>query len=212
MNSGSTQRTGTPSADLDAAIDAVAREMTEGEPSGALRGRVLERFESERRRSSPGVPRWAWAGAAAVVVLVIAAAAWVVSPLRNQDAAQSTIAVQSAVGSPPAALAPARPAVQADAASSQSASAEGMPAAPVRQGRAAAVREVRPSGDAAAEDFHAVPALAEIEPLRFASVEPAPLHVADMEITPIREMPAIEIPSLDGGSHDIQSTDLKKEK
>jgi hypothetical protein len=85
-------------------------------------------------------------------------------------------------------------------------------AAAARASRAVAARGVRAAGNEAPEDFNAVPALAAIEPLRFAAVEPAPLHVADMEITQISEMPSIEIRSLDQGSHDIQSADPKKEK
>ena len=76
----------------------------------------------------------------------------------------------------------------------------------------AAAQGVWAAGNDAAEDFNAVPALAAIEPLRFASVGPAPLHIADVEITQISEMPSIEIPSLDPGSRDIQSADPKKEK
>ena len=197
---------------LNSAIDAVAREMTEGEPSGTLRARVLERIAQGGRRSSPGLPRWALAGAAAAAVLVLAAAVWVVSPLRNQNAAQSTIAEQVSGALPPAAASLERLAVQSDAVPPQSASPEGMPAAAARASRAVAARGVRAAGNEAPEDFNPVPALAAIEPLRFAAVEPAPLHVADMEITQISEMPSIEIRSLDQGSHDIQSADPKKEK
>ena len=194
--------------ELDAAIDVVAREMTEGEPSGALRARVLERIEQGRRHASPGVPRWAWAGAAAAtLMLAVAAAVWVVSPLRNQDTAQSTVAEQLAGGP-----ASERPAVQPATAPIQSAPAEGMPAASAPERRAAAAGGVEAAVLEGAQDFNAVPALAEIEPLRFASVEPAPLHIADVEISQITEMPSLEIPSLDPGSNDIQSADPKKEK
>jgi len=196
---------------LDAAIDAVAREMTDAEPSGALRARVLARIEEGRHRTSAGLPRWAWAGAAAGVVLFVAAAVWVAIPLRNQDAAQSTVAEQVAGAPPPAAASLERLAVQSDAVPPQSASPEGMPAAAGRT-RLAAVRGVQAAEIGSEQGFHTVPALPAIEPLRLAAVEPAPLHVADMEISPITEMPSIEIRSLDPGSHDIQSTDPKKEK
>ena len=212
MNSDSTQKAVTPSADLDAAIDTVAREMTEGEPSGALRARVLERIEDGRRRTSPGVPRWAWAGAAAAAVLGIATALWLVSPLWNQDAAQSAIAEQRAGGPASLPAGSAETPVQSAAVSIESASPEGVTAAPARIGRVLAVRGGQAAGIDAARDFNTVPALAEIEPLRFAGVEPAPLHIADVEITQITEMPFIDIPSLDPGSHDIQSADPKKEK
>ena len=198
--------------DLDSAIDTVAREMTDAEPSGALRARVLERIEQGRHRTSAGVPRWAWAGAAAAVVLAVATAVWVVSPLRNQDAAQSTVAGQVAGSPPSAAPRPEHPAVQFAAVSTQSASPEGSSPAAARVRQAVAARGVGAAGDEAAEDLHAVPALAEIKPLRFAAVGPAPLHIADVEITQMTEVPSIEIPSLDPGPHDIQSADSKKEK
>jgi hypothetical protein len=62
------------------------------------------------------------------------------------------------------------------------------------------------------QDQHPVPALAEIEPLRFSAVEPHPLQIAAVEVTPLPAMLAIEIPSLGPGLNDIQSADPKKEK
>jgi hypothetical protein len=87
-----------------------------------------------------------------------------------------------------------------------------MSSAAARIGRVVAVRGGQAAGIEAAQDFNTVPALAEIEPLRFAGVEPAPLRIADVDITQITEMPSIDIPSLDPGSPDVQSTDPKKEK
>ena len=192
---------------LNSAIDAVAREMTEGEPSGTMRARVLERIAQGGRRSSPGLPRWALAGAAAAAVLVLAAAVWIAQPAPAPREALATAAEQR-----PAAPDAERAAVQPAATSASAASPEGVSAAAARASRAVAARGVRAAGNEAPEDFNPVPALAAIEPLRLAAVEPAPLHVADMEITQISEMPSIEIRSLDQGSHDIQSADPKKEK
>ena len=62
------------------------------------------------------------------------------------------------------------------------------------------------------QDRHPVPALAEIEPLRFSAVEPHPLEMAAVEVAPLAAMPSIDIPSLGPGSNDIQSADPKKEK
>jgi len=197
-------------ADVDAAIDAVAREMTDAEPSAALRARVLDRIEQGGRRSSPALPRWAWAGAAAGVVLFVATAVWVVRPAPAPRDARATPAEQRPAGPPPAAPGAERPAIQPAATSVRAASPDGVSASAGRTRRAVAAPGARPAE--AAEAFDTVPALAAIEPLRLASVEPAPLHVADMEISPITEMPSIEIPSLDAGSHDIQSADPKKEK
>ena len=199
--------------DFDAAIDAVAREMTAGEPSGALRARVLERIEQGRRRSAPALPRWAWAGAAAAAVLVLATAVWVARPAPAPRDARATAAEQRPAGPLPAAPGAKGPTIQPAATSVRAASPDGVSETAARASRTvAAAQGVWAAGNDAAEDFNAVPALAAIEPLRFASVGPAPLHIADMEITQISEMPSIEIPSLDPGSHDIQSADPKKEK
>jgi hypothetical protein len=200
-------------AHLDAAIDAVAREMTEGEPSGALRARVLERIEQGRRHTSPAVPRWAWAGAAAsVLVLAVATAIWVARPVTDPSDARATIAEQRAGGPASLPAGSAETPVQSAAASIQSPSAEGMPATAARGGRAVAGRGAQAARIEAAQDFNTVPALAEIEPMRFAEVEPAPLHITDVEIAPITEIPSLDVPSLDPDSRDIQIADPKKEK
>jgi hypothetical protein len=62
------------------------------------------------------------------------------------------------------------------------------------------------------QDRHPVPALAEIEPLRFSAVEPHPLQIAAVEVAPLTAMPSIDIPNLGPGSNDTQSADPKKEK
>ncbi|MGE5199754.1 MAG: hypothetical protein ACM3H9_08940 [Rhodospirillaceae bacterium] len=190
-------------------IAAVAREMTEGEPSAALRARVLEQVEHGRRRSLPVVPRWAWARAAAVLTLAVLTGVWVFRPVPAPGGAQTAVAERqagrpapAAAGSerrerPPSAVSPAeRPSVTRTAASG-------------RAGRDAVARTVQAR---TFEDTHAVPALAEIEPLRFTAVEPDPLQIAAVEVDPLPPMPAIDIPSLDPGSNDMQSADSKKEK
>lgn len=197
---------------LDSAIDAVAREMTAFEPSGALRARVLERIGRERRHPSPAVPRWVWAAApaAAAAALAVVTAVWVVSPMRTQDDRLSTVAEQR-IGAPSLAAAGAGRPVTDSSVQPEAASPAGELAAVTRTSRPAAARDERTAEADDVQDRHPVPALAEIEPLRFASVEPAPLHIADVEISPITEMPSIDIPSLDQGSRDIQSADPKKE-
>jgi hypothetical protein len=62
------------------------------------------------------------------------------------------------------------------------------------------------------QDRHPVPALAEIEPLRFSAVEPDALQIAAVEVAPLLPMPSIDVPSLGPGLNDIQSADPKKEK
>ena len=196
---------------LDSVIDAVAKEMTKGEPSGALRARVLERIEQGRRRPSTGVPRWVWAGAAAAIVLAVATAVWVVGPTRTQDATRATVAEQRS--SAPSLTAPGvqRPLAQS-AESREAGSPAGKIAAVTRTSRVAAARGAQTSDADSVQDRHPVPALAEIEPLRFTAVDPDPLQIAAVEVAPFPPMPAIDIPSLDAGSDDIQSADSKKEK
>ena len=78
--------------------------------------------------------------------------------------------------------------------------------------RSAAARGVHTAEADVLQDRHPVPALAEIEPLRFSAVEPDPLQIAAVEVAPLAAMPSIEIPSLGPGSNDIPSADPKKEK
>jgi hypothetical protein len=78
--------------------------------------------------------------------------------------------------------------------------------------RSAAARGVQTAEADVFQDRHLVPALAEIEPLRFSTVEPHPLQLAAVEVAPLAALPSIDIPSLGPGSNDIQSADPKKEK
>jgi hypothetical protein len=71
---------------------------------------------------------------------------------------------------------------------------------------------VQAAGADVLQDRHPVPALAEIEPLRFSAVEPHALQIAAVEVAPLTAMPSIDIPSLGPGLNDIQSADPKKEK
>jgi len=188
---------------LDAAIDTVAREMTEAEPSGALRARVLEQIQQGRRRPGFVLPRWAWAGAAAAVMLAVASSVWLATrpayqPQERARVAESRPAPEKASPAPQTTAVPGTtvPAALATAVASR-------PAVP----RAAEA----PVGTRA-EDSHHLPALAEIEPLRLASVEPEPLEMDDVELSPFPAMKPIEIPSLDMGPADQTTADLKKEK
>jgi len=213
MDSHSTQTAGTPSAELDDVIDAVAREMTEGEPSGALRARVLERIEQGRRRSPIIVPRWAWAGAAtATLILAVAAAVWMTGPVPGSRDARPTVAEQRS-GSP--SLSPAGIEAQArqpaDVAPEAAAASIRLAAGP-RPGRGAVSRGAQAAEVNAAEVAHAVPALAEIAPLQFSTVGPGPLEIAAVEVAPLPAMTSIDIASLDPGSNDTQSADPNKEK
>ena len=216
---GARESSSTTPVDLDAAIDIIAREMTEFEPSGALRARVLERIGQGRRHTLPGVPRWVWAGAAAAAVLAVATAIWVVSPMRDPADTRTAIAEQrpgeaspaATVEARQAAVVEARQAAQTDPAASQTLAATSRVAMVRPPGRGLA-GSAQPAGADAGDGLHRVPALAEIEPLAFSAVGPDALEISAVNVPPFPAMPSIDIPSLDAGSNDPQSDDPKKEK
>jgi hypothetical protein len=211
-NKGHIERHSVDEAQLDVTIDTVARGMTEFEPSGALRARVLERIEQGRRHHpSPGVPRWAWAGAAGAVLLAVATAVWVARPVPAPSDAQTTVAEQRS-GAPSLAAAGAERPVTPSAISPKTVSPTGVRSAMPQTRRSAAALGVQNAEADVLQDRHPVPALAEIEPLRFSAVEPDPLQVAAVEVAPLAAMPSLDIPGLGPGSTDIQSADPKKEK
>jgi hypothetical protein len=211
MNSDSTQTAGMPSVDLDSTIDAVARQMTEFEPSGALRARVLEHIEQGRRPGMPALPRWAWVSAAAAVVLAVATAVWVVSPMRAPGLASTTIAERRPGVPSPATGGTDHPVTQ-PAVSPAALFPAGGSTARLRTRLAAAAQGAQTAEPGVPEDHHPVPALADIEPLRFSAVGPEPLQIAAVEVAPLAAVPSIDIPSLAPGSNDIQSADPNKEK
>jgi hypothetical protein len=195
--------------DLDAAIDTVAQEMTEFEPSGALKARVLDRI-GQGRRSPFALSRWAWAGAAAAAVLALATAVWVARPVPEE--ARVAVAGQRPAA-PSLAAASAEPragqpaGIQADAAFIPTPSV-----AAARPGRSTTAPGTRVAPVETREELNVVPAMADIEPLTFAEVAPGPLQVAAVTVAPLPAMTSIDIPSLDPGSNDASSADSKKEK
>jgi hypothetical protein len=201
---------------LDSVIDAVAREMTEFEPSASMRARVIERIEQGRRHPSHLVPRWAWTGAAAAVLLAVATAIWVAGPAPARKGATTAAAVQASGGRPPAAATstrpPARPVSESAEAAGTAAGAAAGAATGARINRAATPRRARAASVEPADDVNRVPALADIEPLRFGSVEPDPIRIAAVTVAPFPEMTPIDIPGLGPNSNDTQSADPKKEK
>ena len=85
---------------MDAAIDVVAREMTDREPSGALRARVLERIRPERRRAAHGVPRRVMAAAAVSLLVIVATTIWFASRRDGQTDEPGAIAASPASATP----------------------------------------------------------------------------------------------------------------
>jgi hypothetical protein len=202
---------------LDAAIDVVAREMTDLDPSAAMRARVLERIEQDRQRPGFALPRWAWAGVSAVVVLAVATGLWLTRSVPGPGGSEGTVVERRA----------AAPNLSDAALPRQSAQPGGEPAATLvspagrpdlsaRAQLATATRGAQSTAGTAAEEATEyaghVPALADIEPLRFSTVEPAALHFPSVEVAPLDALPTIDIPSLNPGSTDTQSADPKKEK
>ena len=182
---------------LDSVIDAVAREMTESEPSAALRARVFDAVEQGRRHNAPVVPRWAWTGAVAAAALAVAITVWINRPLPAPEEASTRAAEQRAAVPVPQAAAQTAPGGAGTA-------------------RVVADRRGRPApktAGRAADDFTAlVPALAEIAPLAFSQVEPAPLHIRGVEVTPLDIAPIPDIQILEPGSTDDRSSEPNKEK
>jgi hypothetical protein len=141
----------------------------------------------------------------------VTTAVWVVSPVRAPGGAGATVAEQRSTMPSPGVAGVERTATPPGAAPGVDPPA-GAPVAMARTSRALAVRGAQASEADALQDRHPVPALAEIEPLLVASVEPDPLQIAGMEVAPLKAMPSIDIPSLGPGSNDIQPDDSKKEK
>ena len=196
---------------LDSVIDTVARQMTEFEPSGDLKARVLDHLEQGRRRSLPAIPRWAWAVAPLAVVLAVVSAVWLAGPTRTPGKTETTLAEQRSGAAQTPAAGAERP-VTKPAAPPEAVSPAGRLAAIARTSRPAAARGVPAAEDDDLRDRHPVPALAEIKPLMFSAVGPDPLQIAAMEVAPLTAMPPIDIPGLDPDPHDIQSADPKKEQ
>jgi hypothetical protein len=139
-----------------------------------------------------------------MVVLAVATAVWVSrqAPVPG-GGAQTTIAERR----------PAGPAASEPGARGPAAQPAGVSAAAPSPAGTVAVRGAWAAESDEPGDAHPVlPALAEIEPLRFTSVEPDPLQIAAVEVTPFPAMDSIDIPSLDLVSKDIQSPDPKKEQ
>ena len=203
--------------DIDAAIDVVAREMTDVDPSAAMRAQVLERIEQGRRRPGLVLPRWAWAGVAATMVLAVATGLWLARPVQGPGGSEGTVAEQRAAGPKLAnATAPRPSARPGTGPGPTAASPAGRPALSARAQLGPATHgaqsAVGTAAGAVAEDDALVPALAAIEPLRLSAVEPAGLHIPGVEVAPLGALPTIDIPSLNPGSTDAQSADPKKEK
>lgn len=202
---------------LDDAIDVVAREMTDLEPRAALRALVLERIEQARTRTGLIVPRRAWAGVAAVAVLAVVTGLWLTRTLPQPNAPQSSVAAtRTAAPGAVGAASPRKPVQPAAGPGTMSASPAAHPGPGTRARQLPASRGTQATRETAAgavtEAAALVPALADIEPLRFSNVGPDALDVPGVVVAPLDVVPTLEIPGLNPGSTDTQSADPKKEK
>jgi len=202
----------TTPAELDAAIDAVAREMTDAEPSVDLRANVLDAIERGGRRRAPSFPRWAWAGAAAGLLLAVATVAWLARPAQVPHAGGSTLDERRAASPVQPGPTHTQTTATADGAASpttaepQNLGVAETPAvnlAAARSGRGR--RGDRSEPDAAREAVALLPALPDIAPLALSDVEPAALDVPDADLAPLNVAPMGDIPTLDARSTDNRS-------
>lgn len=195
--------------ELDAAIDGVARKMTDAEPSVGLRASVLDAIERGGRLRAPAVPRWAWAGAAAGLLLAVATATWLARPAQVLPAGGSALDERRAAS--PVQPGPVHVQTTASAggatgpttAEAHNLGAARTPAvilAAARSGRGRRDGQFEPA--AAREAVALLPALPDIQPLILSDVEPAALDIAGVELVPFEVAPMGDIPALDTRSTD----------
>jgi hypothetical protein len=187
--------------------------MTDVEPSASLRARVLDAIEQRQRRPALAFPRWAWLGTGAVAALALATSIWMTRSAPEPGRAGTTVAEHSAPAPVRSAVAPPATAPGSDRGTAVAAAttAPDRRSAMVRAARLAAFPESRRASNAAARDEALVPALAEIAPLAFSQVDPSPLNVLGVEVTPLDIAPLVDIPSLEHGSAEDRSSEPRKE-
>jgi hypothetical protein len=195
---------------LDAAIDQVAREMTDGDLPAGFRTRITDRI-AEPAPSTRIVLRFALAGGALVLCLAAGLGIWqAVRPLQPREAVG--VAGRQEVSAPgPAGIGsgPERTAVVTAAASPASNAGAGAvsahsAAAPLG-GLNAPVDSAPPAPtsvgwfDPADRDAGPSP-LAGPAPIDLRSILPDPIAIAALSVEPIREIPPIVIPQPGAGS------------
>ena len=210
--------------DLDAAIDMVAREMTNLDAPAAWRVRVMDRIGGQKDGFrvpfwALGAPRGTWSAAAAMVAIVVAAGVWIEHGELLRGPAVNQVHVADLNNAAPGPHHPPPPPSTQGRAADVVGSGPGHPLdQPLNHMR---IRLANPTivanaigedarGDVAEEaDF--VHALADIEPLTFSAVGPAALNIPSVEVAPLGAVPTLDVPSLNPGSTDTRSPDPKKE-
>ena len=157
-------------------IDDIARAMTDGEPSGALRARVMQQLE-------PRVVRGAFTGlfgTAAKVLAGLCAGAAAAICLNRQPAevTPSTVPDRVAISTPE------RP----DATAAVSSSTQ----VPIALSRPA---QIQMSEDERAWQSRRLPALAPPDPLALDPIQPEPMSIAPISVDPIVMDPLV-VPSV----------------
>jgi len=187
-------------ADLDAAIDVVAREMTSLDAPATLRADVLAEIAGGGRPGRFALPRWAWAAtaAAAFAVVVLVAAIWMTRPapepessaaLRGAAPASAGAGRTAGGGSPDAVVA---------AAGSMSGGLQN--AAPGSR-RAGAASAAAPDANSAEPDAGPAP-LAAPQPIAVADLGPAVIEVTGIEVAPLNQLQPLAIKDISVGSTD----------
>jgi hypothetical protein len=173
---------------LDIAIDRAVREMLDVEPPAGLRGRVIARIESPRRGMA-----WTWvvapAAAAAVIVLTVLA------PWQHaaRPVAAGAPALIARVAPPPAVPPVTSPNT---AASPKTPSNDRLSSSGPRATPGAEARIVIAAALPATDANPGIDSLAPIEPITVPTVRPASITPAEISISPLAPIVALQIAPL----------------
>jgi len=203
--------------DLDAAIDAVAREMTNLEAPASLRAEVLARIEAPAAGRWLGWQRWSLAAGAAVVVIAAVAIWWPTGPgdvrgTGRQAGVTDAPSVRSAEFQPGVSDAPSGRSAGLQARGTGTAAVRdiGLPRPEPGQREArgtgsASVRgtEPEPRVDEATPDFGPAP-LAGPPPIAIDALAPGAIDIAEMQVPALEQIQPIAIKDIPIGSTDPQ--------
>lgn len=173
--------------ELDAAIDAVAREMTRGE-TPSMRAAVLARLLDEPRRAE-----WRWfpAIAAAAVAIVLATAVVAITSMDRAMAPDTPLTAIATSSTTIAAAEPLRPIVAPLAV--EDARVDPMPAA-THQPDTPAFDELPLSATETAWLERALPALTAQAPLALDVIQPQTVEITLLGMTPLEPAPLAMAP------------------
>lgn len=186
-------RRGMKMTDLDRDVEFVAREMTAGEPSSAVRARVLARLDQRPSHSWAGIGRVALVAGGAIVLLIVFThrQAPVTPAATDSHLRQTQLAPMASKNPGDEAPPPAHKGTCVDvrrADLSGPACAPGLKARPTYQ---VAVQQTSELTEAAvAWDARAVPALDQPAALTVESIQPEPLEIRPLVTT------ALTVPAL----------------